>query len=186
MSRRASGVGRTGRSTAQRKAAPLVVRDYGARLWPIMSARKVLGYREIASSSRSEIKAMRKLLTLIHAHQELKFPEFPEGDDFADWGADLAELDGYYVGLAVSASGGGRFAPVEDSDLDALSNRLDEFVDLTSGGSDQCRRIPPVRVYEPRSSLPDPRRRLPSVVGAKVGLARISHQGYRKRLPPLA
>lgn len=38
----------------------------------------------------------------------MKLPSFPNDDEFAEWVAELIELDGYYYGLASSILSGGR------------------------------------------------------------------------------
>jgi len=40
---------------------------------------------------------MTRLKFLIEQHTALKFPDFPVDDDFSEWVADLAEVDGYYM-----------------------------------------------------------------------------------------
>ena len=50
-------------------------------------------------SSESLEKAMKQ-------HYEMRFPEFPNNDAFADWVASLAEYGGYVCGLATQVASG--------------------------------------------------------------------------------
>jgi hypothetical protein len=57
------------------------------------------------------------------AFRELPFPEFPHNEVLAEWLADLAEIDGYYAGLAESALSG-RCLEHELIELGSLNQRL--------------------------------------------------------------
>lgn len=45
---------------------------------------------------------MNSLQYLIDQHRQLPFPVFPQDDNFADWVAELAEIDAYYMGIILS------------------------------------------------------------------------------------
>ena len=57
---------------------------------------------------------------LIKKHTALKFPSFPVNDEFADWMSDLAEYDGYIIGLVSSS----HITIQEFTDLEAFLRRL--------------------------------------------------------------
>lgn len=43
---------------------------------------------------------------ILEKHRGVKFPSFPDNDDFAEWVEELTDLDGYYYGLATSLLAG--------------------------------------------------------------------------------
>ncbi len=67
---------------------------------------------------------------------KLGFPDFPEDDDFADWMGELAELDGYYVGLATSNMGSSRPSEISKDQLSEHANRLAQFSSLEGDDRD--------------------------------------------------
>lgn len=70
---------------------------------------------------------MKKLSEFANAHEELRFPEFPEDDDFADWVSELVEVDGYYMGHAITLIAGGTVRDVSDKALRELTDKIRTF-----------------------------------------------------------
>lgn len=73
---------------------------------------------------------MERLLKLANTHKKLSFPEFPEDDDFADWVSELVEIDGYYMGHAMSLMAGGKAGAINDKGLQELTDRFDQFAKI--------------------------------------------------------
>ncbi len=73
---------------------------------------------------------MKRLSDLASTHKKLSFPEFPEDDDFADWVSELVEIDGYYIGHAVSLIAGGRLRAISDKELQELTDRFEQFAEI--------------------------------------------------------
>lgn len=86
---------------------------------------------------------MPTLAELFAELQKMPFPEFPEDDDFADWLAEVAEMDAHVAGLAQSALSGARVnrgdVPMQ---VDSLARKL-ALVAPSSGSDlllvDQCK-----------------------------------------------
>lgn len=73
---------------------------------------------------------MDNLKTLISKHQKLEFPEFPKDDGFADWVSELSEIDGYYIGIAVSLVNGEKTLVIDKTHIEKLENALQKFSDV--------------------------------------------------------
>ncbi len=72
----------------------------------------------------------------MEAHMKLGFPDFPEDDDFSDWMGELAELDGYYAGLATSNMGSSRPKKISKDQLFEHADRLAQFSSLEAEDRD--------------------------------------------------
>lgn len=71
---------------------------------------------------------------MLKKHRSLTFPQFPEDDQFAEWLSELAEVDGYYVGLA--SAGAREFQKKANmSFLADIETKLEKFAML--GGGDK-------------------------------------------------
>ncbi len=70
---------------------------------------------------------MDRLSHKLKLHAKLEFPDFPKNDDFADWVAELAETDGYYVGLAQSELANCKGINIEFSHMTNLKHTLCQF-----------------------------------------------------------
>ena len=70
---------------------------------------------------------MNKLALKLQMHNRLQFPNFPEDDDFADWVAELAETDGYYVGLAQSLLANCNIDKIDFSHVGKLRSSVAQF-----------------------------------------------------------
>jgi hypothetical protein len=73
---------------------------------------------------------MERLRKLINEHKELRIPEFPEDDSFAEWVEELIETDGYYIGLATSLVNKERVS-INYEHLEKLKQNLIEFNTLS-------------------------------------------------------
>jgi len=73
---------------------------------------------------------MERLPELANIHRKLPFPEFPEDDDFADWVSDLVEVDGYYVGFAMSLINGEKPHVISAEELQALTDSFEKFSEI--------------------------------------------------------
>ncbi len=63
----------------------------------------------------------------LHVLQDLHFPERPEDERLADWILNLAEMDGHYVGVAVSLLAGERIGIGDGSDIEKALVSLEEI-----------------------------------------------------------
>lgn len=72
----------------------------------------------------------------IEAHKKLGFPDFPEDDEFSDWMGELAELDGYYFGLATSNIGASVPGKISKDKLFEHADRLAQFSSLEGDDHD--------------------------------------------------
>ena len=72
---------------------------------------------------------MDKLKTLLEDHKKLKLPDFPQDDSFADWVADLIEIDGYYVGLLTSKEAGARVL-IDRLPLQKMKKEITKFSNI--------------------------------------------------------
>lgn len=66
---------------------------------------------------------------ILEKHKNIKFPSFPNDDNFANWIEELMELDGYYYGLVVSILEGEK-RKCDDTLFNQIKQRLYEFKDL--------------------------------------------------------
>lgn len=68
------------------------------------------------------------LQKLLKTHQNLPFPTINNNEELADWITDLAEADGYYVGLAVSLIAGKSIKRIPSSThLQQMRKRLEKL-----------------------------------------------------------
>lgn len=66
---------------------------------------------------------------ILKKHKEVKFPSFPDNDDFANWVEELTDLDGYYYGLAASILEGEK-KPYDANLIQEMKQRLFKFRNL--------------------------------------------------------
>lgn len=65
-----------------------------------------------------------KLKALLDNHVSLPFPSHPDNDELSNWIIDLAELDGFYIGIALSALNAKKIKCVDLSDIEKVKNNL--------------------------------------------------------------
>ena len=63
--------------------------------------------------------------------KNLPFPEAGESDDLDDWISELAEVDGYVAGLAVSVLGGDTTRERPETVLESMRQQLEAIEDVT-------------------------------------------------------
>ena len=57
---------------------------------------------------------------LLEKHKNMKFPEFPDCDELAEWIENLAEIEGHYVGIVQS----GKVTSADLSEFLKFKNQL--------------------------------------------------------------
>lgn len=70
------------------------------------------------------------LLKILSQHEQLRFPEFPNDNGFANWVTDLIEVDAYYVGLAKHCVNGGRIKTINFKFYDDLKKNLLKYSNI--------------------------------------------------------
>jgi DNA repair ATPase RecN len=64
--------------------------------------------------------------------KQLRFPEFAESDELADWQAELSELDGHIAGIATTILAGGHpDSSTIQKQVTELRNQLESITDIT-------------------------------------------------------